>query len=121
MPAADGEVIQLRRITEEFRPRGDLQRAAVESAVRTLAEQAQPGGVMRAPSESTPLRASAMRRARRLPEVEPLVVYHPREFWRKAFDLTWSESERGLDAGRKGRRRGWSEVHIGSYGQGLTE
>ena len=38
--APDGEAIQLRRIAEEFRPRGELQRAAVESAVRTLAEQA---------------------------------------------------------------------------------
>ncbi len=39
-PVAPFEDPPLRRIAQEFRPRGELQRAAVEGAVRTLAEQA---------------------------------------------------------------------------------
>jgi type VI secretion system protein ImpC len=39
-PDSPGEDPPLRRIAQEFRPRGELQRAAVEGAVRTLAEQA---------------------------------------------------------------------------------
>ncbi len=54
-----------------------------------------------------------------LPEVEPLLVRRPRPSRGEAFELAWSEPERDLDAGRKGRLRGWSEVHLQSYGQAL--
>ena len=54
-----------------------------------------------------------------LPEVEPLLVRRPRPGRRAAFELAWSQPQRELDAGRKGRLRGWSEVHMQSYGQAL--